>query len=158
MFNKDRYRQDYCFTALDIFDNFDTNRVKMPKDIANNKKDKNRKDRRDSIKEYFAYMFAYLLYLIVLDIVQNNVTFVLPILNKKEGCFYVKSFEGEDLQIKMQHGRFEGIDVVASDFKAYQIYYQYVTSTGDVREKPIYISHNVKDIFYENINKGKKYY
>lgn len=155
MFTKDHYRQDYCFTGIDLFDNLNITSVKMPKHLAH---DKNRTDRRDTLKEYFNYMFAYLLYLIVLDIVKNNVTFVFPLLNNKEGCFYVKSFEGEDLQRSMQYGKFQGIDIVASEFKAYQIYFQYVIYNGEIREKPIYVTNNVKDIFYENINKGKKYY
>jgi hypothetical protein len=50
-----------------------------------------------------------------------------------------------------------GIDFLNSNFKGYQIYFQYKYK-GGWREKPIYINQKLKDKFYENINNGKQYY
>jgi hypothetical protein len=50
-----------------------------------------------------------------------------------------------------------GIDFLNSNFKGYQIYFQY-KYRGGWREKPIYINQKMKDMFYENINNGKQYY
>ena len=56
-----------------------------------------------------------------------------------------------------QKGSFQGIDFLASNFKGYQIRFQYDSNTG-IREKTIYINDKIKKIFYDNINQGKVYY
>lgn len=145
------YKTGYCFTSLDLYEKFDTTSVKMPKAYHKN-------GGKNTLKESFASMLTYLFYLIVLDIIENNVTFVFPLFSGKEACLYVKVFDGDLFQKTYSKGKFIGIDFLASEFKGYQIYFQYITGAKDIREKPIYISHKLKDIFYNNINNGKKYY
>ena len=145
------YKTGYCFSSVELFDNFDVTSVKMPSRYAQKYRNK------DSKKEMFGEMLTYLLYLIVLDIIENNVTFVLPLLGNREGCFYVKSFTDESFKKMYRNGMFMGIDFLSSGFTGYQIYFQYTPGNG-LREKPIYINNNIKEIFYENINNGMKYY
>jgi len=145
-----KYKCSHCFTNLDLYDNFDFNSLGITKKTC-------REKRKDTKKEYVVSVFMYCLYLIMLDIVKNNITFVVPLFGNQEACFYVKMFENEKFQKMYSKGGFKGIDFLNSNFKGYQIYFQY-THKGGVKEKPIYISSKLKDIFYDNINKGKQYY
>lgn len=145
------YKSDHCFTTLDLFDNFDLSSVSLTRKITKGT------HRKDTKKEFVSAVFMYCLYLIILDIIENNVTFVIPLFGNQEACFYVKTFDGEHFKKAYKKGKFMGIDFLNTNFKGYQIYIQY-TYKGGVREKPIYISHKLKDLFYENINNGKQYY
>lgn len=101
-------------------------------------------------------VLLYCMYLILKDIIENNVTFMFPT-EPMESCIQVKSFSGEQFQNMYSKGKFAGIDFLSSNFTGYQLYYRYKTKAG-FKEKPIYISKNLKDKFYENINNGKVYY
>jgi hypothetical protein len=94
--------------------------------------------------------------LIILDIINNNITFVLPTVHK-EAMIHVKQFMGETFRHMYNMGKFNDIDYLMSNFKGYQIYYRYQYK-GGYREKPIYINSALKKIFIDNINKGKQYY
>lgn len=142
-----RYKSDYCFVTKDLYDNFNVKEISLKKHCSKDK----------SKKEMIASILMYCLYLIILDIIKNNITFVLPLFGDQEACFYVKSFNGDTFKTMYNGGCFSGIDFLNSNFKGYQIYFQY-TYKGGVREKPIYISNNLKSMFYENINQGKQYY
>ena len=148
-----KFKSSHCFTNLDLFDNLNLQSLNLPKNMFK-KEHKNHKDTR---KEYVASVYMYCLYLILLDIIENNVTFVLPLFGKQEACLYVKMFDGEKFRKMYSKGKFAGIDFLKSGFKGYQIYFQY-TYKGGVREKPIYVSNTLKDLFYNNINNGKQYY
>lgn len=145
-----KYKSDYCFTNKDLFDNFDSASLSLPE-----AKDRSRGKR--TRREYVSNVFMYCLYLIILDIIENNTTFVLPLFGNREGCFYVKVFDGDIFKKMYSGGKFYGIDFLKSNFKGYQIYFQY-TYRGGVKEKPIYISKNLKDVFYKYINEGREYY
>ena len=144
------YRTDYCFTSMDLFDS------KYKKKLGINMKHV-RAYKQDMIKELCSQIFTYFFYLVILDIIENNVTFVLPLFGDQEACIYVKMFEDEKFQRMYSKGVFSGIDFLKSGFKGYRLYLQY-TYKGGIREKPMYISNNLKNIFYENINNGKQYF
>lgn len=148
-----KFKSSHCFTNVDLFDNCNLQSLKLPKHMYK----KENKNHRDTRKEYLASVYMYCLYLIILDIIENNVTFVLPLFGDQEACIYVKMFEDEKFQRMYSKGVFSGIDFLKSGFKGYRLYLQY-TYKGGIREKPIYISNNLKNIFYENINNGKQYF
>lgn len=145
------YKTGYCFTSHELYEKFKHDNVEMPKSYHLN-------GGMDTLQESFGSILSHFLELVVLDIIENNSTFVLPLFGNREACIYVKVFDGEQFQKLYSKGKFCGIDFLSSEFKGYQLFLQYTTSTGEIREKPIYISHNVRDIFYNHINNGKKYY
>lgn len=141
---------DHCFNNKDIFANMKWDKLKLPK-YTHNKKHK------DTRTEYVTDIFMYAFNLILLDIIENNATFVLPLFGNKEACFYVKKIDGEAFKTARQNGAFKDIDFLKTNFCGYNIYFQYTTSRG-VSEKPVFISKHLKKIFYDNINNGKQYY
>ena len=143
------YKTGYCFTSRELFDTLNLKLLKIPTKIT--------RKYGDCLQDLCGIVLSYCLYLIILDIIENNTTFVLPLFSNREACFYVKMFDGTDFQKAYQAGKFSGIDFLNSNFKGYQIYYQY-KYRGGIREKPIYINKKMKDMFYENINNGRQYY
>ena len=115
--------------------------------------------KQDMIRELCAQIFTYFFYLVILDIIENNVTFVLPMDKRgnRNSNISVKCFEGEAFQRLYRAGSFQGIDFLSSNFKGYRLNYQY-DYNGGMREKDIYIDNKLKKIFYDNINNGKVYY
>lgn len=146
------YPTDFCFTSQDIFDS--AYKSKLGVNMKHVKAYK-----QDTIKELCSQVFTYFFYLVILDIIENNVTFVLP-LNKhgnRTANISVKCIDGDKFQKLYSLGSFKGIDFLASNFKGYRLMFQYDSNTG-VREKNIYINDKIKKIFYDNINQGKVYY
>lgn len=144
------YKTGYCFTAVDLFDNFNTSR------ITTKRKFWGKDCRADSKAELAAQILTYCFYLIILDIINNNSTFVLPTFNK-ETMLHVKQFTGDMFKQMYRAGKFNDIDYLMSNFKGYQIYFRYQYK-GGYRDKPIYINSALKKIFINNINQGKQYY
>lgn len=144
------YKTGYCFTSKELFDTFNLKLLNIPTTIV-------RKLKMDCLQDLCGAVLTYCLYLIILDIIENNVTFALPLFGNREACFYVKTFDGENFQKAYQAGKFKGVDFLNSNFRGYQIYFEYKYK-GGWREKPIYINQTLKDVFYENINNGKQYY
>ena len=144
------YKTGYCFTSKDLFDNFNISR------LTTKKKFWGKDCKGDSKLDLVAKVLTYCFYLIILDIINNNITFVLPTVHK-EAMIHVKQFTGETFRHMYNMGKFNDIDYLMSNFKGYQIYYRYQYK-GGYREKPIYINSALKKIFIDNINKGKQYY
>ena len=145
-----KYKNDYCFTNKDLFENMKWDKLKLPKHTHNKK-------HKDTRTEYVTDIFMYAFNLILLDIIENNATFVLPLFGNKEGCFYVKKIDGEEFKKVRQSGGFSEIDFLKTNFCGYQLRFQYTTSRG-IGERQIHVSSPLKEIFINNINNGNKYY
>ena len=50
-------------------------------------------------------VFTYFIYQVVLDIIENNVTFEFPLKGRARAEFYVKVFQGEDFQRLYKAGK-----------------------------------------------------
>lgn len=144
------YKTGYCFTAIELFENFNLSKIKTKRKFWEGECHSNTKS------ELAGKILVYCFYLIVLDIIENNITFVLPTFNKD--CFiYVKQFSDVHFRRMYNAGKFKEIDYVLSNFKGYQLYYRYETTNG-FREKPIYINSKLKNKLTEHVNNGKQYY
>lgn len=108
-------------------------------------------------EDYCGRILTYFIYLVVLDIIENNITLEFPMTGAHSAKMYVKCYQDEEFERAMRHGAFQGQDFIATEFKAYRLCFQWYRY-GRIREKPIYITANVRDWFYDKINKGKKYY
>jgi hypothetical protein len=145
-----RYKSDYCFTNKDLFENMKWDKLNLPQFT-------HKKRHKDTRTEYVTDVFMRAFNMILLDIIENNVTFVLPLFGNKEACFHVKKIDGDAFKRARQNGAFEGIDFLKSNFCGYLVNFQYTTSYG-LGEKPIHLSPALKEKFYNNINNGKQYY
>ena len=108
-------------------------------------------------RQYCGYVLVYFFYLVILDIIENNITFEFPMLGSSKAFLYAKCFSGEDFKQRYARGQFKGIDFLSSEFKGYAITFQWHRGKK-IREKPFYINTKIKNWFYDKINKGKQYY
>ena len=145
------YKTGYCFTSKDLFENWNWASLGIKRETYYDKY-------HVKCLEYFiAQIFLYFMYLVLLDIINNNVTFILPLKGNRHAMIHVKVFDGDQFQRMYAGGKFMGIDFLSSLFKGYQLYFSYNYSGGE-REKPIYINKKMKELFYSYINSGKEYY
>ena len=142
--------QNYCFLSRNLFETTNPSRWNVTETIA---------QKYNYVSRYHlcGAVLTYLLYLVILDIIKNNVTFEFPMTGGYSASIYVKCFQDEEFMRLYAGGKFLGIDFLASEFKGYQLYYQW-RCHRKIREKPIYITHNLRDWFYSQINQGKQYY
>lgn len=93
-----------------------------------------------------------------MDIINNNVTFVLPLRFGKFGEFSMKKISGEEFKKAYEKGAFNKIDFVKSQFSANRVYYRYKTKGGRLREKAIYVDKELDDLITKYTYEGKEYY
>ena len=89
------------------------------------------------------------------DIVDNNVTFVLP----TQGRFaemHVKRTYGEDFKRARRSGKWRDVDFLSSGFSGNEIVLN-IKSGNFIKSKTVYVDKNIKNKITENTNKGKQY-
>lgn len=145
------YTTTHCMTSVDFFRKFNKKKIKLLK------KEFCKAYKADDKQELSAKVFTYCLYLIMLDIINNNVIFALPSVFGNDSEIAMKTFQDEEFKKVYRLGKFNDIDFLQSGFKGYQIFYNY-ESNGNVKEKPIYINHKLKDIITKKVNNGKIYF
>ena len=142
----------HAFRAYDLYETFNKKQLKIRRDVCTKKYGTNKK------QGICVQVLIYCFYLILLDIIQNNITFVLPLFNNRHASIYVRPIVGEEFKKARQYGAFEDIDFLATNFTGYQLTYSWETTGGNIRYKPIYINKRFKDVLYDYINQGKQYY
>lgn len=110
------FPSDHCFTAKDIYDSAQKSKWGINMKHV-------RAYKQDMIRELCAQIFTYFFYLVILDIIENNVTFVLPMDKRgnRNSNISVKCFDGEAFQRLYRAGSFQGIDFLSSNFKGYRL-------------------------------------
>lgn len=146
------YATGFCFNATDLFETFNKKQLKIKREVVQNKYGMNKK------QMLCASVLVYCFLLILLDIIENNVTFVLPLFGNRYACIYVRPIVGEEFKRARQSGAFEDIDFLATNFTGYRLTYSWETKSGIYRYKPIYINKRFKDVLHKYINSGKQYY
>lgn len=142
----------FCFTSYDIFSTFNLKQLKIKRTTVQDKYGCNKK------QSFCATVFTYCCYLILLDIIQNNATFVLPLFNSRFACIHIIPIKGERLQKARQAGAFQDIDLLMSNFTGYQLNFTWENKYNSRQNKPIHINKRFKDVLIKYINEGKQYY
>lgn len=89
------------------------------------------------------------------DIIENNVTFQLP-LGKSD--IHVLRVDGEDFKKARRKGKWKDVDFLASFFSGYQLVLNMYNKDGGVtRTKLIYVDKELKNKLTQNTNNGKQY-
>ncbi len=68
----------------------------------------------------FTRMLRDLIYKIILDIIENNVTFVLPLYFGRYAEMSMFQYEGDLFKYMYKRGSFKDVDFIKSDFSAYR--------------------------------------
>ncbi len=65
---------------------------------------------------------------------------------------------GDRLQeIRQKSGMLE-VDLLSSNFTAYRLTFQFKSKAGEMKEKLIYVSSELKKMITDKVNQGKQYY
>ena len=137
-----------CLTTIDLY-------YKMPDRLLNTQAVKNRKLDR---KELAAEIFNRLFYRILLDILENNITFVLPLNFGNYGEWHVRQVSGEEYKRRLAKGRWKDIDFLAAGFVGNIFVYNYKGKNQNARECIASLTGVGKQILKENTLKQKQYY
>lgn len=150
-FYKMRYYTSHCITSTELFRKFKKDKIKL------SKKQYLKEYKADTRQELAAKVLNYCLYLVLLDIINNNIIFALPDTFGFDSEISMKTFQEDEFKEMWRRGKFRDIDFVLSRFRGHQIFYTFETKSG-VKEKPIYVNKKLKDIISDNTNAGKNYF
>lgn len=138
----------FTFTEKDLFRGYN---VEVIRDRVVQRKKKSR-------KELCSKIFADTFFEILLDIIKNNTTFVVPLRYGEYAEIYIERIEGDKFKEMYKNGSFRKIDFVMTDMGAYQMMYKYRLKDGTMKSKPIYLSKELNELLIKYINEGKEYY
>ena len=148
---KQKFAMGHTFSAQEIFHNFPINKLKIDYDTV--KKIYSDGDKRS----LSASIFNKGMQLIIEDIIENNVHFLLPILGSNESYLYMKKTSGKDFKNAFKKGKWNDVDFLTSNFTGYQLALSVKSPKRPEKEKPIYLGYKHKDRITELTNEGKRY-
>ena len=136
----------HSFCLKEIFHNLKQDKLKLKKQF-------NSKKRTKLINDIFLYSME----LIFNDIIENNVTFVLPTRSRKADI-HMHRFTDRVFQRGRKAGKWRDIDYLASYFSGYQMVLTMYNREGKpARQKPIYVDKRFNAKITEKVNQGKQY-
>lgn len=144
------YALGCSFSQDEIFENFPYKKLKInceqcQKVIGNPHRDK-------LVKK----IFRENLKLVLEDIIENNVTFDLPLKGNKKCNIHMQRFKGESFRSLRKAGKWKDIDYLKSFFTGYQLGF-YMLGNRTPRVKNIYVNKDFRNKIVENTNKGMQY-
>ena len=145
------FAMGHTFSAKDLFHNFPIEKLKMDYDTV-------RKIYSDGDKRSLsASIFTKGMQLIIEDIIENNVHFLLPTLGSSEAYLYMNKTSGNDFKKAFKRGKWRDVDFLTSNFTGYQLSLKVKSSKRPEKDKSIYLGYQHKDRITELTNEGKRY-
>lgn len=145
-----RYPLTYSFGVRDLYDTYD-----ISKHVHLSQKIVKKKYGVDRLQFLCASIFVYSFYIILLDIIENNATFIFPLKRGKRAILYVDQITGERLEEYKRNGGLADLDLLKTNFCGYRLNFSY-EGDGHMNSKPVYISNNLKKKLYDRIYSGVK--
>lgn len=151
MKSEQKFAMGHTFSSREIFHNFPIDKLKIDYDTV-------RKIYPDGDKRALsASIFNKGMQLIVEDIIENNVHFLLPTLGNNESYLYMKKTSGQDFKNLVRKGKWRDVDFLTSNFTGYQLALSVKSKKRPEKEKYIYLGYKHKDRITELTNEGKRY-
>lgn len=145
------FAMGHTFSAKDLFHNFPIDKLKMDYDTV-------RSIYSDGDKRSLsASIFTKGMQLIIEDIIENNVHFLLPTLGSSEAYLYMNKTSGNDFKKAFKRGKWRDVDFLTSNFTGYQLSLKVKSSKRPEKDKSIYLGYKHKDRITELTNEGKRY-
>lgn len=94
--------------------------------------------------------------LVIEDIIENNITFWLPLTGDKKCNIHMKRVTGQEFKDLRRGGKWKGIDIVSSMFSGYEIR-MFLLGKRTPRVKTIYLNKDYRDRITNNTNNGMQY-
>lgn len=141
----------HSFSQVDLFDH-----LKMTQTIGLQHPVTHDKYGCNCYKVFCGKVFAYFLFLVILDIIENNIIFVFPRV-KDFYCKFMAEILPKDVINKVHsNGGLREIDLFNTLGKAYKI--TYLCKIGSIiTSKTCYLDRRLRNAFYSKINSGKQY-
>lgn len=139
-----------AFNVSDMFYNFSYEKLKLT--CKQCQEINGCRDRDKLVKQIFRDSVD----IIINDIIDNNVTFELPVYGKVKANIHMNRIQGDDFKKQFKFGKWRDIDFLKSYFTGYQLAL-FMSGNRTSRVKPIYISGKLKHKITENTNNGKQY-
>lgn len=144
------YALGCSFSQDELFENFPYNKLKINcKQCVQINGDPHR---NKLVKQIFRENIK----LILNDIIDNNVTFELPLRGNKKCNIHMQRIQGEDFKNLRKSGKWKEIDFLKSYFTGYQLGF-YMLGNRTPRTKNIYVDKYFRNKIIENTNKGIQY-
>ena len=94
--------------------------------------------------------------LVIKDIINNNVTFWLPLSGNKKCNIHMRRVQGEEFKNLRKSGKWRDIDILKSMFSGYQLSF-FMLGRRTPRIKSIYLNNNFRNRISQNTNDGMQY-
>lgn len=144
------YSVGCAFNMEDIFENFNTKRLKITcKECQRINNDTHRHKLAKKI-------FAECIKIVLNDIIDNNVIFHLPIPGTGNAMMFMKRYTGKEFQRARKNKKWLDIDILNSNFSGYEIVFRMYGNRTE-RIKTVYVDNRLKSKITENTNKGKQW-
>ena len=146
-----KFAMGHTFSAQEIFHNFPIKNLQMDYDTV--KKVYSDGDKRS----LSASIFTRGMQLIIEDIIENNVHFLLPTLGTNEAYLYMNKISGNNFKKAFKNGKWRDVDFLTSNFTGYQLALKVQSPRRPEKIKSIYLGYKHKDRITELTNDGKRY-
>lgn len=146
-----KFAMGHTFSAQEIFHNFPIKKLKMDYDTV--KKIYSDGDKRS----LSASIFTKGMQLIIEDIIENNVHFLLPTVGSNEAYLFMNKTQGKDFKNAFKRGKWKDVDFLTSNFTGYQLALLVKSKKRPEKLKNIYLGYKHKDRITELTNEGKRY-
>lgn len=108
---------------------------------------------RGDYKTLYGEMFRYFMYLIIKDVIENQVTFKLPPSGEGNSWIEMIPVSGDDFVTAVQNGAFQDVDFLISGMTGYQLALRTSNRYGSWKKR-IYVSKKYRDKITELTNQG----
>lgn len=142
------YATGYTFDTKELFENLKIDKLKFSTKVC--EKLSGCKDRR----ALAIRIFLYAVKVILLDIIENNVTFKFP--TRRECYLNIVGTFGEDFKKARRNGAWLDVDYLKSNFTGYRMQFMYIANDREIK-KPVYVSSWMKDMITKKTNEGFSY-
>lgn len=104
-------------------------------------------------KVMYGEIFRYFMYLLIKDVIENQVTFKFPPTGDGTSWIEMTPVSGDEFIKARQNGAFQDVDFLVSDFTGYKLTYRKSNRYGSWRKR-IFVSSKYRDKITELTNKG----
>ena len=145
-----RYALGCAFSMDNLFDNFPYKKLtitcKQCKAITGD-------NHRDILVKR---IFRESVKLVINDVVNNNVTFWLPLTGGKRCNIHMRRVQGDEFKNLRKAGKWRNVDILRSMFSGYELSF-FMLGKRTPRVKSIYLNKELRDRIVQNTNNGMSY-
>lgn len=151
MTKEHKFAMGHTFSSQELFHNFPIKKLKMNYDQV--KKIYSDGDKRS----LSASIFTKGMQLIIEDIIENNIHFLLPTAGTNEAYLFMDKTQGKEFKNAFKNGKWKDVDFLTSNFTGYQLALTVKSKKRPEKQKNIYLGYKHKDRITELTNEGKRY-